>query len=35
MRILRQNLAHGLDGRIEATTPHGERIVVAFRPSEA
>jgi ketosteroid isomerase-like protein len=35
MRVLRQNLAHGLDGRIEETIPHGERIVVAFRPSEA
>jgi hypothetical protein len=35
MRIMRQNLAHGLDGRIEETIPHGERIVVAFRPSEA
>jgi hypothetical protein len=35
MHVLRQNLAHGLDGRIEATIPFGERIVVAFRPSEA
>jgi ketosteroid isomerase-like protein len=35
MRVMRQNLAHGLDGRIEETIPHGERIVVAFRPSEA
>jgi ketosteroid isomerase-like protein len=35
MRVLRQNLAHGLDGRIEETIPYGERIMVAFRPSEA
>jgi len=35
MRVLRQNLAHGLDGRIEETIPYGERIEVAFRPSEA
>jgi hypothetical protein len=35
MRVLRQNLAHGLDGRIEETIPYGERIVVAFRLSEA
>jgi ketosteroid isomerase-like protein len=35
MRVLRQNLAHGLDGRIDETIPYGERIVVAFRPSEA
>ena len=35
MRIMRQNLAHGLAGSIEETIPHGERIVVAFRPSEA
>jgi hypothetical protein len=35
MRVLRQNLAYGLDGRIEETIPHGERMVVAFRPSEA
>jgi ketosteroid isomerase-like protein len=35
MRVMRQNLAHGLDGRIEETIPHGERIVVAFRPSGA
>ena len=35
MRVMHQNLAHGLDGRIEETIPYGERIVVAFRPSEA
>lgn len=35
MRVMRQNLAHGLDGRIEETVPYSERIVVAFRPSEA
>jgi ketosteroid isomerase-like protein len=35
MRIMRQNLAHGLDGRIEETVSYGERVVVAFRPSEA
>jgi hypothetical protein len=35
MRVLRENLAHELDGRIEETIPYGERIVVAFRPSEA
>jgi catechol 2,3-dioxygenase-like lactoylglutathione lyase family enzyme/ketosteroid isomerase-like protein len=34
MRVLRQNLAHGLDGRIDETIPYGERIMVAFRPSE-
>jgi ketosteroid isomerase-like protein len=35
IRVLRQNLAHGLDGRIEETIPYGERILVAFRPFEA
>jgi hypothetical protein len=35
MRVIGQNLAHGLDGRIEETIPYGERVVVAFRPSEA
>ena len=35
MRVMRQNLAYGLDGRIEETIPYVERIVVAFRPSEA
>jgi hypothetical protein len=29
MRVLRQNLTHGLDGRIEETIPYGERIMVA------
>jgi ketosteroid isomerase-like protein len=35
MRVVRQNLAHGLDGRIEETATYGERTVVAFRPSDA
>src|ERR1700757_4746833 len=35
MRVMRQNLARGLDGHIEEMIPYGDRIVVAFRPSEA
>lgn len=33
MRVLRQNLAGGLDGRIEETLPYGERVLVGFRPA--